>query len=142
MHLRSRSGIVESGGLLLRLHALVSVKNWVHLLACSVWAMRCTSLLWCAIVRPFMRGFSHVDRICGHVSLSLLWHGVQLGYWYVRGQNIFFLWFSMYWAYLNHRVWEFWVYVILSTLQRWVESLWSIWLFDNHLSTYGNSFFG
>ena len=42
MHLKSPSIIVCSGGLLLRLHALVSVKNWVCLLARSVWVMRST----------------------------------------------------------------------------------------------------
>ena len=36
VHLRSHLGIVESGGLLLKLHALVSVKKCVDLLACSV----------------------------------------------------------------------------------------------------------
>ena len=37
VHLRNHSGIVCSSGLLLRLHVLVSVKNLVCLLACSVW---------------------------------------------------------------------------------------------------------
>ena len=78
------------GGLLLRLLALVSVRNHVHLLACSVWVMRCIALLWRAILRPFICGFSHVDRRCGHVSLSLLWHTVKLGFCYVRGQKMFF----------------------------------------------------
>ena len=80
MHLRSQSEIVCSGGLLLRLLALVSVKNRVFLLACNVWAMRCTALLCCAFVRPFTYGFSHVDKRWGHVSLSLLWYNVQLGF--------------------------------------------------------------
>ena len=56
------SGVVESGGLLLKLFALVNVKNRVDLLACSVWAMRCIALLWRDILRPFMCGFSHVER--------------------------------------------------------------------------------
>jgi hypothetical protein len=37
VHLRSHSGIVCSGGLLLNVFALVSVKNIVSLLACNVW---------------------------------------------------------------------------------------------------------
>ena len=56
VHLRSHSGIVYSSGLLLRLHALVSVKNPVFLLACSVWVMRCTALLCHASMRPFALG--------------------------------------------------------------------------------------
>lgn len=53
MHLRSQSGSVCSGGLLLKLHALAIVKSRVFLLACSVWVMRCTTLLCRAIRRPF-----------------------------------------------------------------------------------------
>ena len=69
VHLRIHSKTVESCCLLLRLHALVSVKNRVDLLACSVRAMRCNVLLCCAILRPFMCDFSHVDRRCDHVSI-------------------------------------------------------------------------
>ena len=45
-----------------------------------------------------MCGFSHVDKRCSHVSLSLLGHKVQLGFWCVRGPKIyiFFLWLPMY----------------------------------------------
>ena len=50
VHLRSQSAIVCSGGLLLKLPTLVSVKNRVVLLACSVWVMRCTTLLCRAIL--------------------------------------------------------------------------------------------
>ena len=84
VHLRSQSGSVELGGLLLRLPTLVHVKNRVFLLACSVWVMRCIALLCHDNLRPFMYGFLHVDRRCGHVSLSLFWHSVQLGFWYMR----------------------------------------------------------
>ena len=55
-----------------RLHALVNVKNWMFLLACSVWVMRCTALLCRAILRPFTFGFSHVDRRWGHVSIVVI----------------------------------------------------------------------
>jgi hypothetical protein len=77
VHLRSQSRIVCSGGLLLRLPALVNVKNRVVLLACSVWVMRCTTLLSRAILRPFKYGFLHVDKRWGHVAMSLLWHNVS-----------------------------------------------------------------
>ena len=60
------------------------------LLACSVWVIRCTPLLCLAILSPFRYGCSHVDMMWGHVSLSLLWHRVQLGFWCVRGQKMFF----------------------------------------------------
>ena len=80
VHLRSHSGIVYSGGLLLRCPALVNVKNRVYLLACNVWVMRCTTLLWLVILRPFKYRCPHVDRRWGHVSLSLQWHNVQLGF--------------------------------------------------------------
>ena len=89
-HLMSQSWIVCFGALLLSFHALVSVKNHVLLLAWSVWVMTCTTLLCRAILRPFRYGCSHVDRRWGHVFLSLLWHKVQLGFWCVRGQKMFF----------------------------------------------------
>ena len=79
VHLRSHSGIVCTGGLLLRWHVLVNVKNRVFLLACMVWVMRCIALLCLAILSPFKYGCSHVDRKWGHVSLLLRWHSVQLG---------------------------------------------------------------
>ena len=72
------------------------------------------------------------------MSLSLVQHNVQLGFWYLRGQNIFFLWLPMYWAILNFRVWVICMLGILSSFQKWLESFWLICSFDNHLSTYGN----
>ena len=68
VHLRSHSGIVELGGLLLKLLALVNVKNMVDLLACSVWVTRCTALLWRDILRPSMCG-SHM--LIGGVAMCL-----------------------------------------------------------------------
>ena len=91
VHWRSQSGIVWSWGWLGSIPALVRVKNRVFLLACRVWAMRWSALLCLAIRRPFKNGCSHVDSRCGHVSLSLVRHSVQLGFWYFRGQNMFFL---------------------------------------------------
>ena len=88
VHLRSHYGIVWFGGWLIRLQALVKVKNWVFSLAYSVWVMRWTALLCLAIHCPFKYGCSHVDNRWGHVSLSLLWHSVQLGFWYLRDQQI------------------------------------------------------
>lgn len=49
VHLSSHSKIVELGGLL-SIPALISVKNWVKVLAFSVWAMRFIALLWRAKV--------------------------------------------------------------------------------------------
>ena len=65
VHLRTHSGFVCSGGLLLKVHALVNVKNLVFLLACSVWVMRCTALLCCAILVPFRYGCSQFDNRFG-----------------------------------------------------------------------------
>ena len=53
MHLSSQFGIVWSGGLLLILPALVSVKKRVFILACSVCVMRCTALSCLETLRPF-----------------------------------------------------------------------------------------
>ena len=83
VHLSSHFGTIESSGLLLKLHAWVCVKISVDLLACGIWAMRCIAMLWRDIRKPFMCGFSHVERRCGHVSLPLLGHKVQLGFWCV-----------------------------------------------------------
>lgn len=57
VHLSGHSKSVESGGLLLKFLALISVKNWLNLLAGSVWTMRCTTLLWRDIPRSLMCGF-------------------------------------------------------------------------------------
>ena len=99
VHCKSHPGTVCSCGWLLILPEFTLVKNRVCLLACSVWVIRWTTLLCRAILSPFRYGCSHVDRRWGHVSLSFLWHSVQLGFWCVRGQKIFFLWLPMYWAY-------------------------------------------
>jgi hypothetical protein len=112
VHLRSRSEIVCLGGLLSRWHALVNVKNRVFLLVCNVRVMRCIALLCLAILKPFKYGCSNVERRWGHVSLSLRCHNVQLGFWCMRGQNIF-LWFSIYCAYLNSSVQVTWAFVTL-----------------------------
>jgi tellurite resistance protein TehA-like permease len=72
----SQFGIVCSGGLLLRLHALVNVKNHVFMLACSAQVMRYIALLCLVILKPFKYDCSHVDSRWGHVSLSLRWHSV------------------------------------------------------------------
>ena len=95
VHLSSQFETIWSGGLLLWLPASVNVKNHVSLLACSVWGMRWTALLCCAILRPFMNGFSHVDRWCG---VSLLWYNVQLGFWCVRAKK----YFSYDYPYIGH----------------------------------------
>lgn len=44
VHLSSHFEVVESGGLLLKFHVLISVKNLMNLLACSDWATRCITL--------------------------------------------------------------------------------------------------
>ena len=103
-HLISQSGIVCYGIMLLSFPVLVSVKYRVFLLAWSLWVMRCTSLLCLAILGPFRCGCSHVDKRWGQVSLSFLWHRVQLGFWCARGQKMFIMWLPIYWAYLNFSV--------------------------------------
>ena len=80
---------------MLRLPALVSVKNRVFMLACNVWVMRCIALLCHAILKPFKYGCSHVDNKWGHVFMSLRWHSIQLGFGCVRGHKIFFMWVAM-----------------------------------------------
>jgi len=122
---------------LLWLPALTTVKNLVLLLACSVWVIRWTALLCLAILSPFKYGCSQVDSRWGHVSLSFLWHSVQLGFRNWRGQNICFLWLPMYCAYLNFRVRVICVSGTYLLFQKWLESFWLICLFDIHLLTYG-----
>ena len=51
---------------------MINMQNWIFLLACNVWVMRCVALLCLAIRRPFKYRCSHVDSRWGHVSLSLL----------------------------------------------------------------------
>jgi hypothetical protein len=105
VHLISHYGFVWSWGWLVSLPTLVNLKNRVFLLACNVWVMRWAALLCHAMRMRFRYGCSHMDSRCGHVSLSLMRHSVQLGFWYLRGQNMFFLWFPMYWVYLDLRIW-------------------------------------
>lgn len=45
LHARSHFGIVEYSCLLLHVHAFVSVKNLVLLLACSICVMECTTFV-------------------------------------------------------------------------------------------------
>ena len=118
VHWSSPSGIVGYCGWSLRWLALVKVKKLVFLFDCSVLDMRWTALLCLAILSPLSNGCSHVDNMWGHVSCSFLWHSVQLDFWCVRGQNMFFLWFPMYWAYLNFNVWVIWVSGIFSLCQK------------------------
>ena len=89
VHWSSHCGIVCSCGWLLRLLALVRVKNMVFLFACSVLVMRWTALLCLAILSPFRYGCSHVDSRCDDMSRSFLWHSVQLGFWCVRPKYVF-----------------------------------------------------
>ena len=104
--------------------ALISGSYFVYLWerACNVWVMRCIALLWRAILRPFRYGCSPIDSKWGHVSLSFLGHSVQLGFWNLRGWNIFFLWLPMYWAYLNCSVWVNSASVTFLFFQIWLES--------------------
>ena len=53
VHLSHRFGIVESCGLSSRFLVFITMKNRVNVLACSVWARKCTALLWRDIFRPF-----------------------------------------------------------------------------------------
>ena len=43
-----------------------------------------------------------------------------------EGPENVFLWFSMYWAYLDFKVWVIWASVTLSAFQKWLKSLWFI----------------
>jgi hypothetical protein len=52
VHLSNHFGIVWSWNLLLILLALINVKKWVFLLACSVCVIRCTALSCLEILRP------------------------------------------------------------------------------------------
>jgi hypothetical protein len=53
VHCSSHFGIVCSCGWLLLWPALIRVRNLVFLFACSVWEIRCTTLLCLAILSPF-----------------------------------------------------------------------------------------
>lgn len=85
VQLISQVGIVASSGLLLKVAAFASVKNLVNLLGCSAWAMRWTALLCLAILSPLMCWFVNLDGRCGHVSMLLLGHSMQLGFRSVIG---------------------------------------------------------
>ena len=102
--------------------------------------MRCTALLCRAILKPFKYGCSHVDRKRSHMSMSLRWHSIQLGFRCLRGQKIFYMWLPMYCAYQNFSVWVIWASItfLFIFFQKWLESFWFIWVLDDHLSTQGN----
>lgn len=104
VQLHSHSDIVDMSGLLLKFLTLISVKDGVHLLVCSAWAMRCNTMLWHGILRPFIIWLSHVDRKWA----MCFWHcwgiGCRWGFGWVRGLKIFLLWFPMYWVYRNFRI--------------------------------------
>lgn len=64
-----------------------------------------------AICRPLRNLWLHIDSKCGHVSMLLLWHSVQVGLGYFCGQNKCFLWFPIYWVGLNFNIWVVWAMV-------------------------------
>jgi hypothetical protein len=80
------------------------------IIAYAIWW---TDLLWHAIHKSFVWGFEHVESRCGHVSMVLSGHSVQVEFGYKSGQNIFLCWLPMYWAYRNFRVCVTWTFVIL-----------------------------
>ena len=100
--------------------------------------MWCIALLWHVIPSPFMWGFEHEERKCGHASMALLGHNVQFEFGCKVGRKIFLQWLPIYWAYQNFRVCVIWASVIPRFFQIWVESLWLIWSLDVHLSIYVN----
>lgn len=70
---------------------LLMCKILFCLLGWRVWVMRWMTLLWQEMRSPFMWEFLHLDRRCGHVSLSLVVHCMHLGFEWVWGQNRFLL---------------------------------------------------
>jgi hypothetical protein len=102
VQLISQAGIVASNGLLLKVPAFTSLKNLINLLRCNAWGMRWTALLCLAILSPLMCWFVNSDKRCGHVSMLLLGHSMQLGFGCVIGTN-----FPIYCVYLNFKVWVF-----------------------------------
>lgn len=55
---------------------------------CSIWWI--ASLCW-TMHRPLLYWLVHFESKCSHVSRLLLGHRVQLGFMWVRDQNVFFL---------------------------------------------------
>ena len=100
--------------------------------------MRGVALLWRAMRSPFICGFEHVDSKCGHVSMVLLGHSVQLGFEYKLGQTMCLRWLPIYCAYQNFRVCVIWASTVPGFFKIWLESLWFIWSLDVHLSMYVN----
>ena len=56
------------------------------------------------IMRPLRNLCLHVNSMCGHVSLSLFGHSVQLGLVNLGGQKRCFIWLPIYRANLNFKI--------------------------------------
>ena len=115
-------------------HSLVW-RSECFLRACNVWVIRCRALLCLAILNPLRYECSHVDRMWGHVSLSLRGHNVQLEFCCVKGQKIFFMWLPIYCAYLNFSFWVIWASVTCLFFHKWLDIFWFICVLETHLST-------
>lgn len=65
-----------------------------------------------------MYQFVHVDSRCGHVSISLFGHSVQLGFGWVSGPNVFNRCLPMYCAYHNFSICMFCALEMLGACQK------------------------
>ena len=87
VHLSIHGGMVLSCWLPCCLTVLASVKCLVCAFGFNKLVSWWVVVLWLAILKPLRDSLLHKESRCGHVSLSLLWHNVQLGLVYVCGQK-------------------------------------------------------
>ena len=90
MQLSINGGMVLSWWLRCWLPALMSVRCLVCTFDFSRLVSWWAAALCLAILRPLRNLLSHRESRCGHVSLSFIWHSVQLGLGCVCGQKRFF----------------------------------------------------
>ena len=98
VHLSIHCGMVLSCWLPCCFPAFVSVKCLVCSFDFNKLLSWWVATLCLAILKPLRHLLFHKQSRCGHVSLSLLWHNVQLGLAYVCGPKKFFPWLPMYCA--------------------------------------------
>ena len=117
------------GGMVLSCGWLSILPAFVHVW-CLVWINDLSGLAnwWVApsclaILKPLRNLWLHVNTGCGHVSLSLFRHNVQLGLVNLRGWKRVFPWLPIYWAVMNFKILVIWASIVCCDFQMELDSL-------------------
>jgi hypothetical protein len=101
----SQLGKVFSCGLPLNLPVFIGVKHLDLVFDIRDFLICCTTLL-CLVIRSlWMYGSVQHNKMCLHVSGSIMWHNEQLTFGYCSLQNMYLRVLPMYWPYRYFKSW-------------------------------------